>query len=179
MSLMPRPPESALIAFYTGTGKDNRGRTFDDVLAFSMDDLEFVHDYIQWLFPLFERSGANPAAPILDDRSAAAFRRDPQLRRSVRRAVATMLAFYGLQLSQGPGVIVIRPASSFAERSANWLTPRNHNFLRLTRILKCLSILHAGTLARALLACLLDIDVAHPGVISDRTIEYWKNAVPP
>ena len=90
-----------------------------------------------------------------------------------------MLAFYGLQVSQKNGTVVIHQTASFDERASNWLLPGSHNFLRLTRILKCLSILNASELARALLDCLVAIDDAHPGIIPDRTIEYWRSAVSP
>jgi len=56
-----------LVAFSEGSAPDDRGRFIGDVLRFDDEKLEDVHDFIQWLFPLPERSGANPLAPILDD----------------------------------------------------------------------------------------------------------------
>ena len=172
------PIPDKLLTFYAGTGWDDRGRTFDDVLRFTHVELEDVHDYIQWVFPLFQRSGANPAAPVLDDRTAEAFRRDQSLRRQMRRIFDVMLGFYGLEMVVANGAIRVNQNASFQERRAVWLTRNNHNFLRLTRILKCLSILHASDLSRALLACLLEIDAQYPAVISTHTIRYWRDAVP-
>jgi len=177
------PAEHPLIAFYAGTGHDTRGRRLDDILAFSKDELEFTHDYIQWLFPLFERSGASPDAPVLDDETAHRFRRDQTLRRQLGRALDVMLDFYGLEhttlahASRDGAPRIVRSAA-FAERSRVWLTPRNHNFLRLTRILKCLAIVHAAPLAQALLACLEGIAAEHPHVVGERTRAYWRDAVP-
>jgi Mg-chelatase subunit ChlD len=62
---------------------------------------------------------------------------------------------------------------------ADWLTPRNHNFLRLTRILKSLSIVDAAPLARALLQALEQIVAERPSIAEERTLEYWRQAVPP
>jgi len=62
-----------IVAFYEGSGRDDRGRSLDDLLGFGDAALECTHDFIQWLFPLRERSGANPAAPRLDDATVAAF----------------------------------------------------------------------------------------------------------
>jgi hypothetical protein len=171
--------DGQLIAFMAGSGPDDRGRTFHDILAFSFDELEDVHDYIQWLFPLYARSEVNPSAPVLDRVSVAALRRDPALRRQLRRAFEMMLRFYGLEMTVKGNAVRVARSDEFRERQAIWLNRGNHNFLRLTRILRCLSILHAAALSRALLVCLLDIATEHPGVISERTIGYWRDAVPP
>ncbi len=54
---------AAVLAFYRGEAADARGRWWRDILAKSDEWLEATHDYIQWLFPLPERSAFNPDAP--------------------------------------------------------------------------------------------------------------------
>ncbi len=54
-----------LHAFLAGAGVDSQGRSIEMVLALSDDELESIHDYIQWLFPLQTRSSAQPLAPVL------------------------------------------------------------------------------------------------------------------
>ena len=169
--------ENPLYAFYSGRGRDDQGRLFEEVLAFSVDELERTHDFIQWLFPLFERSGANPAAPVLDGATASALRSDPALRQQVQRSLQLMLRFYGLELTTVQGAERIERSGTFNERRLIWLTPGNHNFLRLTRILKFLSILQATELLRALLVCLEGIAAEFPGIVSEQTRKYWKDAV--
>jgi len=169
--------ENPLYLFYSGRGRDDQGRLFEDVLAFSVDELEHTHDFIQWLFPLFERSGANPDAPVLDKATAAALRSDRLLRQQVARSLQLMLRFYGLELTTVQGAERIDRSGTFTERRRTWLTPGNHNFLRLTRILKFLSILQASELSRALLACLEEIAADFPGIVSEQTRKYWKDAV--
>jgi hypothetical protein len=56
---------SAITSFLEGTGADHRGRTLAEVIAFEDDELEGIHDYIQWLFPLPEVSAFNPFAPVI------------------------------------------------------------------------------------------------------------------
>ena len=163
----------ALIAFYAGTGPDAEGRTLEEIWRYSLDELEHNHDYIQWLFPLTERSAFNPRAPILDDAAIARFRSDDALRRNVQRSLEMMLEFYGLAIE---GDRIVR-AASFRERTANWLTPGNHNFLRLTRILKSLSLLGLSRRAEQLFACLEEIYTTHPRVIGERTMSFWRSAV--
>jgi Opioid growth factor receptor (OGFr) conserved region len=65
---------SLIIAFYSGTGPDNRGRYLHEIQQWADDRLEGVHDYIQWLFPLPEPSGFNVAAPVLNSDSIQEFR---------------------------------------------------------------------------------------------------------
>src|SRR5207249_4524440 len=126
---------SAIILFYRGSGGDHRGRRLDDILAWEDEMLEAVHDFIQWLFPLDEPSGANASAPVLTPDDIETFRREPALRDRLRDSLKRMLAFYGFALHED-GSIEITRDRDFDRQSAGWLTPYNHNFLRLTRIMK-------------------------------------------
>ena len=161
-----------LIAFYLGKGADDRGRRIDEIWKFSHEELERVHDYIQWLFPLAERSAFNPGAPLLDDETIARFREDEVLRGNLEQSLRVMLDFYGLAIA---GHEILR-VPTFGARSRVWLTPHNHNFLRLTRILKSLSLLGLGQRATQLLTCLEEIAELRPGIISEETLRYWRTA---
>jgi len=59
-------PSTSLVAFYDGTGTDERGRTLEQILEWRATRLEQSHDYIQTLFPLPEASGVNFSAPLID-----------------------------------------------------------------------------------------------------------------
>ena len=54
---------------------------------------------------------------------------------------------------------------------------RNHNHYRLTRILKCLSIVSASELSRALHKALLEIAAENPEAFSRETLGFWKASV--
>ena len=56
----------AVHAYLAGGGRDGRGRTAEEVLALPDLDLERIHDWVQWLFPLPTRSAAVPGSPVLD-----------------------------------------------------------------------------------------------------------------
>jgi hypothetical protein len=128
-------------------------------------------------FPLPERSGANPSAPILDDAAIAEFRRRPELRAALRRSLDRMLSFYGFEWD---GDRLVR-AASFARRSANWLLSGNHNHLRLARILKSVYVLGEARAARFLFEVLSAIynEERRTGRnrISERTFQFWANAL--
>ncbi len=67
-----------IVPFYLGTQRDSEGRTIAEIWAWDFEKLEYIHDYIQWLFPLPERSAFNPDAPIVDDEVIQAFQTDPR-----------------------------------------------------------------------------------------------------
>jgi hypothetical protein len=167
--------ESELVEFYAGRRPDFAGRRIDDIWRMSFDELEYNHDYIQWLFPLRERSSVQPDVPVLDDAAIRAFSA-PDLRDRVRKSAHVMAAFYGLEITDERGSLAVRRSARFDERRRNWLTRGNHNFLRLTRILKSLTILGHEELSRAWLRALTSIYEEHAGIIGPVTIAYWRDA---
>ncbi|BFZ05290.1 hypothetical protein BsWGS_08329 [Bradybaena similaris] len=97
--------------------------------------LERHHGYIQWLFPIRE-SGMNWQAQPLQLHEAKAIIEDPKASKRVLESYKLMLDFYGMQL--------VDEKTGELKRSKNWkrcfdnLNWSSHNFLRITRILKCL-----------------------------------------
>ncbi len=156
---------------------DNRGRTLLELQNQSLSELEQVHDYIQWLFPLPERSAFNPAAPILSNDDIRTIQQNPTIRQRLIASLRTMLRFYGLSLIETPAELQITCAPEFASRAEIWLSPGNHNFLRITRILRSLTLLGEAVYAEAFLRCLESVFLRFSGVIGDRTLQFWNNAV--
>ena len=148
---------SPLHAFLAGRGEDGRGRTLEEVLALSDDELERVHDYVQWLFPLPTRSMAQPGAPVLTGESIEAIRADPQALANLRRAAERMLRFY--------------------EGTDGWLTSSDHNHLRITRILKSLRLLAGDAAARAFYDRVTARHRAAGSPIGPRNLAYWTEAL--
>jgi hypothetical protein len=91
-----------------------------------------------------------------------------------------MVNFYGLEARSDEQITVAR-APNFAAKAAVWLSAGNHNHLRITRILRCLSILGLEAEAKAFFNCLSEIyrDEQNKPMpaISDETIIYWGQAV--
>jgi Opioid growth factor receptor (OGFr) conserved region len=165
-----------IVAFFSG-GRDSEGRTLDAILSWNDDQLEAVHDYIQWVFPTRQPSGVNPLAPTVTKETVRAFERDPTLRSTLQHALDRMLAFYGLTRAPKGSIQIDR--ERFAARASVWLHPGNHNHLRLTRIMDSLTTLGLHADALALQQCLLGQICAGPGRgrVSARTTEFWRRAV--
>jgi hypothetical protein len=167
--------ESVLLRFYRRAWDDHRGRSLAHIRAFDTERLEGTHDFIQWLFPLPEPSGASAHAPILSRDDIAAFAADPALREELRKSLDVMLAFYGLARSGTGEATVIERAPTYASRSVEWLD-RPHNFLRISRILRCLALLGCKPEALALLACLEEVVKENNWAVGSDTLAYWRRA---
>ncbi|KAM9444525.1 uncharacterized protein Hap1MRO34_025527 [Clarias gariepinus] len=102
------------------------------------DKLEYVHSYIQWLFPIQEK-GMNFESRELSLREIQEFRKDEEVKRRLLTSYKLMLDFYGIKL--------VDEETGDVERAFNWeerfknLNRNPHNNLRITRILKCLALL--------------------------------------
>jgi hypothetical protein len=165
---------SRLVDFYRGLKTDTEGRVLEDILAWPDDDLEEVHDFIQWLFPLPEPSRFNADAPLLTVEDIAAFKSDPVLQANLMKSFERILAFLGLALSVNGEVV---QGENFKSRVADvWAMP-NHNWLRITRILRSLMLLGMEAQAEALYERLDAIYTSRKFPIPAGTFRYWTEAV--
>jgi len=163
-----------LLAFYAEAGPDHRGRYLRDIMR--QDDwwLETTHDYVQWLFPLYEPSGVLPSAPLIDSETVAAFAADERLRQRLHASFLRMLSFYGL--SERDGRIATGP--NWAQRKAGWFTRPTHNSLRITRMLRSLCALGLRAEAERLEACLQALRTSEPDCgVGAEAFGYWRAAV--
>ncbi|MGE3830465.1 MAG: opioid growth factor receptor-related protein [Parvibaculaceae bacterium] len=149
---------SGALAFLSGKGQDHRGRTLDDLLALDDAALEYLHDYVQWLFPLPESSRFNARAPVLSAKDIAVLRADAVAAANLRRAATRMLSFY--------------------DANDHWLTAFDHNHLRITRIIRCLALIlgrdEAETFHRRIEARV----VAAGEPVNAESRRYWREAIP-
>ncbi|MGY2050082.1 opioid growth factor receptor-related protein [Methylobacterium sp. JK268] len=140
-----------------GRGRDGRGRLLSDVLAFDDLRIEAVHDFIQWCFPLREASRAVPDAPVLGPDEAEAIRADPAALAGLRAARDRMQRFYG--------------------ETDGWLVPRDHNHLRITRIVTALRDLLGREEAAAFLAVVLARDEGAGRPVNRESVAFWQRAL--
>ena len=145
-----------LHAFLAGLGRDSCGRLAADVIGFSNDELEAVHDYIQWLFPLPTRSAAQSHSPVLTSVEIEAIRTDMRAVATLKAATERMLRFY--------------------RETRWWLTSHDHNHLRITRILHSLHLLIDPEDARAFLREILAMHEAAGAPVNTRSLHYWEQA---
>jgi hypothetical protein len=171
-TIIPNPRN--LIPFYYGQEANNNHVTLQQILNWDDGQLEDVHNYIQWLFPLATPSGPNPTAPVLDQATIQTFQNDVLLKAQLLRSFRRMLTFYGLQMDEATRVITRAP--NFNTRAAMWLTPANHNFLRITRIIHSLRLLGLPEYSSAFLTIMQDIARNEGSAIVDGGIlGFWQS----
>ena len=178
----PNPP--FIISFFSPQtrARDPSGRSLDTILAYTDAQLSRHHDFIQYLFPLPEKSPVNPWAPLIDRQVYDAFRDSQDLRAELLRGFGRMLGFYGFTLSTSAsgsggveGQVEILPAQNFkAQSKLSWRRGMDHNHLRLTRMIRCLRVLSCEREARALYRALLEFDEG--GVVRGSSRMFWARA---
>jgi hypothetical protein len=175
---------SQIIDFYKNRCPNTSGYYITSVWSMAFTDYEFKHDYIQWLFPLDVGSDYNPDAPILTPEDIELFKSnndiddDFNLDYGLFSSFLSMLSFYGLRLAFAGKHNLVVVGEDFNNRYDEWLNPRNHNYLRITRILKSLVLLGQEKYAKAFLKCLKELYELFPERIGEETLAYWCESVP-
>ncbi|KAF7888154.1 uncharacterized protein EAF02_002695 [Botrytis sinoallii] len=178
----PPEVESRLVSFYRNKTPDNAGRLLSHIMSWDYEKLEDIHDYIQWLFPLPEESMFS-GAPLVDENvfnAFHAFNSSTELQCNLKGSLIKMLDFYGFKFADdldGNDLPVIIKSSNFYERCSNWLIRRDHNHLRISRILRSLRVLGLEAEAAAFYKALSDIVYnGHSQVVSSQSAEFWRRA---
>jgi hypothetical protein len=164
-----------IVDFLRGRRADWAGRWLADIRTWNDTRLEDDHHYIQWLFPLTTESEA-VFAPVLREYEVTEIRRDEHLQRELVASLRQMLAFYGFALSSEGGRPLVAPSERYEERQSVWMTPGNHNYRRISRILGSLTLLELGAYARAFLIALeaLYSTPAGASAIDGAALWYWQ-----
>lgn len=137
-----------------------------DILDLTYDQWEETHDIIQWMFPLPEKSQFNDGAPLLSADDVAMFHGNELIR---DRLIENFIRW-----------------RSFLRETDYWRKNRiggdkelapNHNHLRITRVLRCLTLLGLQRLAEDHLDYLRhEIDNNRAEVLPN-TIFFWHHAL--
>jgi hypothetical protein len=144
---------SQVVAFLRGSGTDSRSRRLVDIWRFDDDEIDTTHDFIQWMFPLSEASGANFNAPVLLPSEIDEIRSSIQCRQNLTDSAAWILSFF--------------------KRTAVIFQYTDHNHLRATRIIKSLRLLHSDQAADQFKDELLALIETRRARINPITVTFW------
>ncbi len=157
--------------FLTGNGKDKYGRTHGQILSMSDFRLETTHNYIQWLFPIDTPSEYADSIVLTDD-MILSFKSDKDILDNLHRAFERMMRFYGFGRNECGQLVV---AASRMRMRIAWLNRGNHNFMRMTRILRSLHLFGLLDLELELFTILQNL--ANEYAFLSDPYEYWKDAI--
>ncbi len=149
--------DQVLLKFLQGIESDSYGRYHKDILNFSDEELENAHNYIQWLFPLQEKSSAVPGSPFLEDEKIIRIlQNDTNVQERMAGAINRMERFY--------------------LENDFWLKRNNHNHLRITRILKSISLLSSKENAQEFYDFILRrVECAQP--VTEESLGFWQESI--
>ncbi|EAU85869.1 hypothetical protein CC1G_12327 [Coprinopsis cinerea okayama7 len=145
------------------------------------DTLEYKHGFIQWLFPIREY-GMNYQSQPLQPHEIQAMKADPIVIGRIIESYKLMLDFYGMRLVSAETGLVdrVRPPRNYVSRYRN-LVRSSHNYLRISRIMKCLSELGLERLNYGFLLHVLNEQSEHnelntPGLRNSMD-RWWANCI--
>jgi len=118
-----------VLNFLEQTSGDHRKRMIIDIWAWHDDEWENEHDFIQWLFPLNEKSMSVPNAPVIREPEVSWIKDSTLAQDSLRRSTERY--------------------KEFLAQEKYWKLPNNHNHLRITRVIKSLRMLCGDEKANA------------------------------
>tara|TARA_B000000532_G_C18867515_1_gene406913 strand:+ start:75 stop:524 length:450 start_codon:yes stop_codon:yes gene_type:complete len=147
----------SLVDFLNGTGPDHQGRYLRDIWDLDDNAIEQTHDFIQWIFPLTEKSMSVPGAPTLSVEDIEAIRTSKIIQANLERSAQWYLGFL--------------------QRNKHWIKPYDHNHLRITRAIKSLHLLVTKDAAKSFLNAIFEISEDMLKVIRADAINFWKEGV--
>lgn len=158
---------SQILDFYRG-GEDVKGRTLASMLYWWSDHRwDSDHDFIQWVFPTRTKSAFNHQAPVLTEDDVEAFASSEALQTKVLGSYFRFRKFLALSPHIGKGFV----------DDAWWVGPRNHNMLRITRVLDCLTTVGLRDVAEGFFSSdLCQIHTTYRKDVQD-SFPFWEAAV--
>lgn len=179
------------INFLLGHGTDGKGRTIQDYFSFSKERWEECHDHIQWAFPTDIPSAFNPNAPIIDREelanwlasASAAYDDDLSqdyeiLRDNMRILLKRYYDSIGFNMGYNGGSSYTNPVDTSFNNIFD--SPDNHNFRRITRVIRCMYLFYnfscVHTLKRYLFTHGLQAAARRSCLIHPETVWHWYNA---
>lgn len=162
--------DDQIIQFLTKHPVECGGKIYDinNIWNYTATELERRHNYVPWLFPTNEPSDHNPNAPVLTPTDIRKIRENPRCGVNIMKSLNHMLTFYGFAFDKNTMQI-------HQKRPEKW-PPTPHNYLRITRILKCLSLCGLEETAKAFYDALMSIPNLNE-TVPQTTLDYWRYAI--
>lgn len=157
------------IDFFQNKINNVEGLKYNDILKYNNKQLEDKHNYIQYLFPLPIKSIYNPDAPVINEIFINEAINNLIIRKNIIRSFLRMMNFYGFEYSMKPFSLIDK------EESKHWLRKHDHNYLRITRILKFLILVKMEMLAYKFVEQLCKLKST--GEINVESFNFWIKAI--
>ena len=145
-----------ILDFLNGEQPDIYNRYLEDIWKMSDEDIESVHNFIQWTFPLNERSGAVPNSPILTQQEIIDIKKSEIAKQNIKKSADWFLGFL--------------------TRNSYWICQSNHNHLRITRAIKSLRLIHSDEEAESFKKNIMNLIQSNENKINPISLEFWNKS---
>ncbi len=160
------------IAFLKAQGCDQSGRMVADYLNWPAPMWEACHDHMQWAFPTRNPSAFNPNAPLIP--ADFVFDGDPDVKATIGLLFLGYLDSLHLEFKGG---VVNWEDGAEPEGTPFWMDSRDHNTLRMTRVLECLGIFGLTQHQEALYNFLVfTVAKCYFHTLNAKTVAFWVAA---
>ena len=145
-----------MLNFLKGNERDVYKRYLKDIWIMSDKQIENTHNFIQWVFPLNERSNAVPKSPILTNEEIISIKKSETAQKNIKKSAEWFL--------------------EFLSRNSYWICQNNHNHLRITRAIKSLRLIHSNKEAEKFKNSIMNLIQGNENKINPTSLKYWKNS---
>ena len=161
--------KKTIINYLNGTESDHKGRSYIETLKWTDAELERCHDQVQWIFPLHEASKHAKVAPIVTPEIVNEAKKDKRVIKNLLLAVERFKEFYGIGEHED------------FQKQSQWCQDRDHNLLRITRIIRCLRLFDLDLEACEFYADVMKVAnryrIQNGKTLNQATGEYWFRAL--
>lgn len=155
--------KNVIIGFLKGEIADPFDRMFEDILNFEDAEMEKCHQWIQQIFPLHEMSKHASTYPILTPEIVKDAKQHPEIISNLHKAKDRFEKFLAIGNYED------------IDKQRKWCKHRNHNLLRITRVIRSLRLFGMEKEAKELYNNA--IVTANRFGVSIVTILYWQKAL--
>jgi hypothetical protein len=146
----------SIVTFLEGSAPDARGRYIGAIYLLDDQEVENIHDFIQWIFPLQKVSQAVPGAPVLSEEDVQDIRASSKAQANLDISVDWYLGFL--------------------QRNRHWITKYDHNHLRITRVIKSIRLLVGDNEAEKFRRRVFEILGDDRSEIDLKAVSFWMDA---
>lgn len=141
-----------------------KSHRYDEILSYDSNELEYYHDFIQWIFPTTTPSLFNSNAPVINIVELRSSPHYEEARVKIIDSLKLILKHWGIELKENE--LIIYDETKF--RLLN-----GHNGLRFSRVLQSLVYHEYTNLSQALLEFILNnVSLLKPKRKNEKTI--WE-----
>jgi hypothetical protein len=153
---------SQIVDFFEDKCIDIEGRSLLDMQRYDNHEMEAGHSFIQWFFPLHEKSYHAKYSPVLTIEDIEKLQKSETARENMKTNLVRFRDFLGLGEVRKP------------KRIKFWAHLGNHNLLRITRVIRSLRLFGLDYEAGLFVNDVWDVSEEYS--LENTTLRFWEKA---